>query len=136
MSGPGSFKSASCAGATADEIGSGSYAATGLGIGTYTFDACITRTASGFTFGGSVTFVTRTGAKLRGTIGGTFSGSGSPSFTVQVTGGSKRFARATGSLVIGPFTTTNETNCAHGICVDFTLTGPVTGTLHHVIKHA
>jgi hypothetical protein len=135
MSGPGGFRSATCAGGTADEFGSGSYAASALGIGTYTFDACITQGGSGFTFSGTAKFVTRSGAKLRGTIGGTFSGSGSPSFTVQVRSGTKRFVRATGSLVLGPLASSNETNCAHGICADFTSSGPVTGTLHHVVKH-
>ncbi len=35
---------------------------------------------------------------------------------------------------MGPFTETNQTSCAHGVCADFTDTGPFSGTLHHVIK--
>ncbi len=134
MTGPGGFRQSSCAGGTADEIGSGTYTSTGLGTGTYAFDACITQTTSGFSFSGKVKFVTGSGAKLRGAISGTSSGPGNPSFTVTVQSGTQRFVRATGVLVIGPFTETNQTNCAHGVCADFTDTGPVSGTLHHVIK--
>jgi hypothetical protein len=134
MTGPGGFRPSSCTGGTADEIGSGTYTSTALGTGTYTFDACVTQTTSGFSFSGKAKFVTRSGAKLRGTLGGTFSGAGNPSFTMTVQSGTKRFARATGALVIGPFTETNQTSCAHGVCLDFTDTGPLRGTLHHVTK--
>jgi hypothetical protein len=130
MSGPGGFRQLGCAG-TVSAIGNGTFAATGLGIGTYTFEVCISNVGSRFTFSGTARFTTRNNAELRGTISGQ-SGGGFPPFTFTVTSGTRRFKHAVGMLVLGPFTESNQTNCAHQICSDWTDSGPIKGTLRHV----
>jgi hypothetical protein len=126
MTGPGGFRFTSCGGIIT-EIGSGTFEATTLGRGTYTFDVCITGT-SPLTFSGTATFTTRNGARLDGVIGG--SGTG-PRFPVTIVGGTKQFAHATGSLVLGEFVQSDQHNCNPRvmICLDWTDTGPITGTL-------
>jgi hypothetical protein len=133
LTGPGGFRSEGCG--IVSEIGQGTYTAKGLGEGAYAFDVCVTST-SPITFAGTVTFTRRTGATLTGTIGNTFTGSGGPVFLVTVTGGTGRYARATGSLVIGPLGESDQHNCVPGVfpplCIDWTDSGPLAGTLSHV----
>jgi hypothetical protein len=100
LTGPGGFTPGGCAGIVS-EFGSGTYATKGLGIGTYRFDVCITDPGV-LTFAGTVTFTRRTGATVTGTIAGTFGGGPGPVFTVTVTGGTRRYAKARGALTIGP----------------------------------
>jgi hypothetical protein len=131
LTGPGGFRLEGCG--VISEIGSGTYAATGLGRGTYVFDVCITSTGP-VTFDGTVTFTRSSGATLTGHIGGTFNGGSGPTFAVSVTGGTKRYAHAGGDLVIGPLGQSEEHNCDPriGICLDWTDSGALTGTLRHV----
>jgi hypothetical protein len=132
LTGPGGFRQQGCNGIIS-EIGNGTYAAEGLGRGTYVFDVCITNTGP-IAFDGTVTFRRRSGATVTGTIAGTLPSGGGPTFAVTVTGGTKRYARARGDLVIGPLAESAQHNCDPrvGICLDWTDTGPVTGTLRHV----
>ena len=53
------------------------------------------------------------------------------------TGGTKRYVNARGDLAIGPLAESDSHNCDPriGICLDWTDTGPVTGTLRHVHRH-
>jgi hypothetical protein len=133
MSGPGGFRFLGCDGVVS-AIGSGTYEATGLGAGTYEFDVCINTSPFPIRFAGNIVFTTRNGgATLTGTIGGIFVGGPGPSFSVTVTGGTKRFAKTEGELVLGPFVKSNELNCTPAlICFDWTDTARVTGTLRHV----
>jgi hypothetical protein len=135
LTGPGGFVTGGCAGIIS-EFGSGTYSAKGLGTGTYRFDVCITDPGV-LTFAGTATFTRRTGATLTGTIAGTFGGGPGPTFAVTVTGGTRRYAKAQGTLTIGPLVESNSTNCDPrvGVCLNWTDTGPVTGTLRHVRRH-
>ncbi|MEP6624137.1 MAG: hypothetical protein ABJC79_06825 [Acidimicrobiia bacterium] len=133
MRGPGGLRFEGCGGVVS-VIGSGAYSSVGLGTGTYQFDVCIVDTAS-FAVRGTVSFTTRTGAKLLGTIGGSIPGGPSTSpYQVTVTGGTKRFRHARGSLVIGPLLEAQSHNCdpRTGFCLDWTDSGPLSGTLTHV----
>jgi hypothetical protein len=130
LTGPGGFRFEGCG--IISEIGQGTYAAKGLGEGTYAFDVCIT-SLSPITFVGTVTFTRRTGATLTGTISGT--STGGATFLVTVTGGTGRYERTTGSLVIGPLIRSDQHNCEHALCLDWTDTGPLVGTLGHVRNH-
>jgi hypothetical protein len=134
LTGPGGFRPEGCG--IISEIGHGTYRASGLGEGTYVFDVCITST-SPITFAGTVTFTRRGGATLTGTIGGTFTGGSGPTFLVTVTGGTRHYRGATGSLGIGPLVESDPHNCDPriGICLDWTDTGPLTGTLDRVRVH-
>ena len=120
------------AGGLIDIVGSGVFAGKQFGIGTYVFDVCFTTTATGHDYAGTARFTMRSGAKLRGTIVGSTSGGPPPFYPFTVTGGTRRFRHATGTLNLGGFTETNQTNCSHGICTEWTDTGPITGTLRHV----
>ncbi len=133
MSGPGGFRVGQACDGPVSEVGTGGYSATGLGHGQYSFDVCIT-TFPVVTFAGSVTFTTSNGATLGGTISGTFTGGIGPSFNVTVTVGTKRFRRTGGDLVIGPLVESNFINCQHMICLDWTDTGPISGTLRHISR--
>ena len=138
LTGTGAFTPASCTGGTADVSGSGTFTSTGIGNGTYTYSACISQVAgqpSTFSFAGKAKFVTNSGAKLKGRIVGTQVVNGNnPTLTVKITGGTKRFAVAAGKLFLGPFTESNQSNCAHQICANWDETGPVTGTVKHIIR--
>jgi len=135
MTGPGGFRSEGCGGIIS-VVGSGTYTSKGLGQGTYTFDVCVVST-SPFTFSGPVTFTRGSGAVLNGTVVGTMGSAQQPNFLVSVTGGTKRYVKARGDLTIGPLVETDSRNCNPrvGICLDWTDTGPVTGTLRHVRRH-
>lgn len=133
MSGPGGFRPATCDGGAVTVIGSGTFAAEQFGIGLYQFDVCLTASPTGgLTYAGTALFTMRSGAELRGTIAGTLESS-LPQWVVTVTSGTRRFKHATGTLKLGPLTQTNETNCAHLICSDWTDSGPLVGTLRHVV---
>ena len=71
MTGPGAFEPKGCG--VISVVGHGTYTSTGLGQGTYVYDACVLST-SPFDFEGTVTFTRRTGATLTGTIDGTVPG--------------------------------------------------------------
>lgn len=132
MTGPGGFRFEGCPGVVT-QIGSGTYAATGLGRGTYTFRACVQSTFP-VTFAGTITFMTTHGARLDGTLGGVFAGGPGPLFDITVTGGTRKFTKARGHLTIGPLVASGYTNCeVHpgGVCFDWTDTAPVTGALRH-----
>jgi hypothetical protein len=135
MRGPGGLRTENCGGPVS-VVGSGNYASVGLGTGTYEFDVCLLDT-NGFAVRGTMSFTTRTGAKLFGTVGGSIPG-GPPSspYAVTVTGGTKRFRHARGSLSVGPLLEADQHNCdprTH-ICFDWTDSGPLSGTLTHVNK--
>ena len=129
MTGPGGFRFTGCAGIIT-EVGSGTFTAKTLGSGTYSFEVCISG-SSPFTFSGTATLVARNGARLDGVINGTGS---QPEFPVAITGGTKQFSHAAGDLVLGPFSESDQHNCDPrvGICIDWTDTGPITGTLRNV----
>ena len=131
MSGSGGFRLLGCG--VISEIGSGTYSATMLGRGTYTFTVCVTTTPV-ITFAGTVVFTEGNGATLAGTIGGSFAGGAGPSFTVTVTDGTKRFSKVRGELVLGPFVQSNQTNCNPrvGVCLDWTDDGPIAGTIRRM----
>jgi hypothetical protein len=130
LTGPGGFRFEGCPG-TITEIGSGTFRAQGLGPGTYAFNVCVSLSIDGtFTFDGTITFTTAGGATLTGTISGT-SGGGT-TFDVVITGGTKQFAHAGGTLTVGPLVQSDRTNCRVGICLDWRDTGPITGTITNV----
>jgi hypothetical protein len=83
------------------------------------------------TFDGTITLTTTGGATLAGTIGGTFTGGSGPTFNVVITGGTKQFAHAGGTLTVGPLVQSDSTNCdlRVGLCFDWRDTGPITGTI-------
>lgn len=128
LTGPGGFRLRGCGVVT--EIGSGTFQAKGLGPGTYEFDVCVTLDPV-VTFDGTITLTTAGGATLTGDISGTYTGGPGPAFDVAITGGTRQFAQATGSLVVGPLSTSNPANCDPRIeiCFDWTDTGPITGTI-------
>jgi hypothetical protein len=132
LTGPGGFRFLGCDG-TVTEIGSGAFRARGLTSGTYSFAVCVT-VDSGITFDGTITLTTAHGGMLTGTISGSFTGGPGPVFDVAVTGGTKRFAHARGALTVGPLVESDLSNCnPHtGVCLDWTDTGPITGTITHV----
>lgn len=132
MTGVGGIRTGESCGGTATQFGNGSFAAKQLGIGTYTFNLCITDQGGGhLSAAGRILFTTRSGARLRGTVSGSYD-NGPPLFMVTVTRGTWRFAKATGSLSFGPATVSNPTNCQHLICQDWDETAHLTGTLQHV----
>ena len=49
----------------------------------------------------------------------------------MITGGTKQFAHAGGTLTIGPLVRSDFTNCDPriGLCLDWRDTGPITGTI-------
>ena len=123
--------------------GDGTFAAAGVGNGTYRYDVCI---EDGPTVSGTLTFTTHSGAALTGALEGVpFPGdesgrqvipaTGGPAlYTMTVTGGTRRYAHATGTLTVGPLAETELTGCnAHvGVCSGWHDAGPVSGTLRHV----
>lgn len=127
MAGPASFGSTECDGAVS-YVGTGTFAGKELGIGTYSLDACLSTVAPGYTFTGTIKFTFRSGAKLRGTINSHIE-EPPVQFLVDVTGGTKRFAKARGTLVLGPFTQSNCTRLEHQTCTAWTDTGHIGGTL-------
>jgi hypothetical protein len=130
MAGPSSFEASDCDGSVS-YLGTGMFAGREFGIGTYTFDVCLSTVAPGFTFTGTIKFTFRSGAKLRGTIN-THIDAPPVQFLVDVTGGTKRFAKARGTLVLGPFTQSECTRQEHLICTAWTDTGHIGGTLIRV----
>jgi hypothetical protein len=112
------------------EVGSGTFRATALGHGTYTFTVCI-EIAPTITFNGTIAMTTTGGATLTGTIGGSFTGGPGPAFDVVVTGGTKQFANAAGTLTVGPLIESDFTNCDPrvGICLNWRDVGPITGAI-------
>lgn len=132
MSGPSSFQSPTCGGLT-NIAGTGAFAARDFGVGTYAFTVCVTQTPSGFQTDGTVKFTTRSGAKLRGTIGGVTPSGQNATYAVTVTSGTRRYRHAVGTLAMGPLTESNFTNCGPAaICTSWTDRGPLTGTLRRV----
>jgi hypothetical protein len=134
MTGPGHFVTKpSCTGVI-DETGTGTFAARDLGVGTYAFDVCVTEGASTLSFAGAGSFVTHSGAKLRGTISGSVPLGQFPTFTFTVVSGTRRYRHATGTLTLGPFVETNMTNCdpRTQVCTDWTDTAPIAGQLQHI----
>jgi hypothetical protein len=129
MTGSGAFVAAGCA--TIEEIGSGTFKAQGLGLGTYEFSVCIA-VGGVITFDGFVTLTTSGNSTITGDISGSFTGATpGPQFDVIITGGTKKYANATGVLTLGPLMESNFTNCDPrvGICLNWTDTGPLTGTI-------
>jgi hypothetical protein len=125
--GAGGFRVEGCG--TITEIGSGKFHAGGLGHGTYSFRVCVTVRET-ITFAGFVTLTFVDGAILSGTISGTYDpAGGGPAFPVVVTGGTQRFARASGAFTIGPLVQDKQYNCDPrvGICFDWRDTGPMVG---------
>jgi hypothetical protein len=131
MTGPSAFVASTCEGATVGYFGTGTFAGTEFGIGSYALYACLSTEPPGFTFTGSIEFTFRSGAKLRGTINNTIDNT-PVRFLVDVTGGTKRFANARGTLELGPFTQTDCTLQEHLICIRWTDTGHIGGTLIRV----
>ena len=131
MTGPGGFRVEGCGLVT--EIGSGEFRARGLGRGTYVFSVCVTN-GPPLTSDGTITLTTAGGATLSGTIGNTFTGGAGPIFEVVITGGTKQFAHAGGTLTIGPLVRSDFTNCdvRINLCLDWRDTGPITGTITNV----
>jgi hypothetical protein len=128
LTGAGGFRVEGCGAVT--EIGSGTFRARGLGSGTYAFNVCVSIDEN-ITFDGTITLTTTGGATLAGTIGGTFTGGSGPTFDVVITGGTKQFAQAGGTLTVGPLVQSDFTNCDPrvGVCFDWRDTGPITGTI-------
>ncbi len=119
---------------TYEVSGSGSFVAKNIGIGGYNFHGCLTQLpAGGWDVVGTASFSMRSGATIGGTIDETIP-AGSPTFTVTVTNGTKRYKRARGTLTMGPLTQSNFNTCdpATGDCYGWTDTGPFSGTLTHV----
>jgi hypothetical protein len=131
LTGAGGFRLEGCGLIT--EIGSGTFRAKGLGPGTYAFNVCVSIDGT-ITFDGTITLTTAGGATLTGTIGGTFTGGPGPTFDVVITGGTKQFAHAGGTLTVGPLVESDFTNCDPrvGVCFDWRDTGPITGTITNV----
>jgi hypothetical protein len=125
MSGPGGLGSNCLGGGAITEFGSGTFQASGLGGGTYSFSVCI------FDFNGvpmdfgTITFTTSVDATLTGDTGGVFGG---PTFDVTITGGTKQFTDATGSLTLS-LAESDFTNCHLAICADWHDAGSLTGNL-------
>jgi hypothetical protein len=132
LTGPGGFRFTTGCGVIT-EIGNGTFDATALGRGTYSFTVCIRAVTPTITFDGNIIFTGTGGATLTGTIQGAFTGPPGPIFNVTITDGTKRFTHATGPLTVGPLTESNSFNCDYrfGICFNWTDTGPITGTLSH-----
>jgi hypothetical protein len=134
VSGTGHFEPASSCTGTVEQLGSGTFSARDFGVGTYRYDACITQGSSNLTFTGTASFTTHSGASLDGTIGGTGPLGQYPTFVVTVTGGTRRYRHATGTLTMGELTESNLADCDPrvGICLSWSETGPLSGRLRHV----
>ena len=131
LTGPGGFRFEGCGLIT--EVGTGTFHARGLGPGTYEFDACVTLDPE-ITFDGTITLTTAGGATLTGTVTGTFTSGPGPTFDVVITGGTRQFAHAGGTLTIGPLVQSDQMNCdpRGEICLDWRDTGPITGSITNV----
>jgi hypothetical protein len=130
MTGPAGFQfGGPCNGVVIDR-GSGTFTATGLGSGTYSYDVCIT-SVSPITFTGTASLTTP-----RGTLSGTITGGGpdGPVFPLTITAGTDRYRKTRGTLLLGPLAQTSRSNCDPrvGICLSWIDVGPITGTLTHV----
>ena len=133
LSGPSSYAPATCAGGLTNISGTGTFAAGNFGIGTYKLEVCVTQLESSFSAVGTALFTTRSGAKVRGTIDSSFPSGQLATYTVKVTGGTKRYSRVLGTLVMGPLTQSDFRDCdAGGICSTWTDAGALTGTLRRV----
>jgi hypothetical protein len=106
----------------------GTYEAKRLGTGTYSLNTCA-EVPGQVHLTGTIVFVTRKGARLNGTIDALLD-SGLSNVPVTLTGGTKRFAGATGSLVLA-ITQSNQRNCDPrvGICFNWTEHAAITGTI-------
>ena len=134
MTGPAGFVfGGPCSGIVIDR-GSGTFSATALGSGTYSYDVCITSTGP-VSFTGTASLTTRRGT-LSGTIAGACSSGGCPQFPLTITAGTDKYRKTRGTLLLGPLAQTNQSNCDPrvGICVNWIDVGPITGTLTHVPK--
>jgi hypothetical protein len=135
MTGPGGFRFLGCAGVVS-WVGTGTYEARALGSGTYDMTVCVNTSPFPIEFMGDIVFTTSGGSTLTGTLFGTFAGGGGvpgPSFTMTITGGTGRFARVGGELVLGPFVQSDQRNCNRAlICFDWTDTAPINGALRLV----
>jgi hypothetical protein len=132
VSGTARYAPTTCGGLI-DVEGSGAFAAAELGVGKYVYEVCVTEQGLSLHVEGTATFVTRSGAKLRGTIDSTI-GDGQPAtYPVVVSSGTRRYRHAIGTLSMGPLAQSNETDCVSpDVCSAWSERGPLTGTLHHV----
>jgi hypothetical protein len=119
------FDDSSC---TASSIASvGTYRAKHLGRGTYAFRICLT-SDNALHAVGTFELVTRAGAQLHGAID-TDVTNGLHGLPVTITGGTGRFAAATGNLVLD-IVMFNERNCTrNNICLSWDERGTITGTI-------
>jgi hypothetical protein len=105
----------------------GTYRAKHLGRGTYAFRICLT-SANPIHAVGTFELVTRAGAQLHGAIDAELP-SGLHGVPVTITGGTGRFAAATGNLVLD-IVMFNESDCTRGgICLSWEERGTITGTI-------
>ena len=103
--------------------------ATVLGKASYHTEICVEVTPQ-ITFGGTFLITVLSGDTLTGAINGTFAG-GALSLPLQITGGTGRFARASGTLTLGPINQFDFSNCDPrvGICLDWHETATISGNL-------
>jgi hypothetical protein len=136
VSGQGHYAPPTCGGLI-NVAGSGTFAAADLGIGTYTYNVCVTDQGSAFRVEGTAAFTTRSGANLRGTINSTITAGQQATYPVVVTGGTRRFRHAVGTLSMGPLVQSDDTDCVTpGVCSAWCERGPLTGALRRVPPHA
>jgi hypothetical protein len=134
VSGSGHFEApGSCTGII-EQRGSGAFSARDLGVGRYQYDVCVTNSSPSLSFAGTASFTTHSGASLHGTIGNTGAVGQPPTFVVTVTGGTRRYRHATGTLTMGALTESSFTGCdpRTGVCTSWSETGPLSGRLLHV----
>jgi hypothetical protein len=112
-------------------VSSGTYQAKHLGRGTYALNTCVD-VSGPVHIAGTFALVTRRGAQLRGTIDASVGG-GFDDVPVAITGGTRRFAGATGTLHLD-VTMFDQRNCEPrvGICFDWSEHADITGTITKV----
>ena len=118
------------------QIEDGTLQATVLGKASYHTEICIGGTTNeppGFT--GTFLVTVRSGDTLYGTINGTLGG-GPPDLPLQITGGTGRFARASGTLTLGSINQFDYSNCypipgepGAETCFDWHETATISGNL-------
>jgi hypothetical protein len=130
LSGAGGFRFTGCGLVTV--IGDGTFNAMGLGPGTYSFRVCVLSLNFPLaTVDGTATLTTLGDAALTGTVNGTIDVSHGPRFDFTITGGTKQFTSAKGTITVGPLMQSDFTNCnpEFGICFDWHDAGPLTATI-------
>lgn len=120
-----------CTGVT--QTGSGTFHDPVVGRGGYDFHMCVRLFDHPITFLGAYTLSTP-GAVLNGTISGTYDPHVGLILPVTITGGTGRFARARGTITVGPIREHDFTNCdpTGTSCVNWKDSGPITGTITRV----